>query len=213
MSNKRCGFSELILSCLLLVSLLGSPGHAAAQDTEWAQYRGPNRDGVALSSPSIKPWPEGGQPSEVWKRPIGEGFSASSLAGDRLLTAFMEEGATFVAAFDRATGEEIWRTNIGAAFEEEMGNGPRSTPTIDGDFAYILNSHGSLFCEYMIRPVLSLKRLFFDETGENVRYQYSRDGSQEETMDYLEFIARVTSHIPDKGQVMIYCFARHVGGQ
>ncbi len=36
-----------------------------------------------------------------------------------------------------------------------------------------------------------------------VRYQYSRHDSQEESMNYLEFIARVTSHIPDKGQVMI----------
>ena len=45
--------------------------------------------------------------------------------------------------------------------------------------------------------------LFFDETGSKVRYQYSRHGSQEESMDYLEFIARVTSHIPDKGQVMV----------
>jgi hypothetical protein len=25
-------------------------------------------------------------------------------------------------------------------------------------------------------------------------------------MDYLEFIARVTSHIPDKGQVMVRCY-------
>jgi hypothetical protein len=57
--------------------------------------------------------------------------------------------------------------------------------------------------KYMIRPVLSLKRLFFDETAGKVRYQYSRHGSQEESMDYLEFIARVTSHILDKGQVMI----------
>ncbi|MBW6500295.1 MAG: transposase [Bacteroidales bacterium] len=57
--------------------------------------------------------------------------------------------------------------------------------------------------KYMIRPVLSLKRLFFDETGGKVRYQHSRHGSQEESMDYLEFIARVTSHIPDKGQVMV----------
>jgi len=48
-----------------------------------------------------------------------------------------------------------------------------------------------------------LKRLFFDETGGKIRYQYSRQGSQEESMDYLEFIARVTSHIPDKGQVMV----------
>jgi hypothetical protein len=57
--------------------------------------------------------------------------------------------------------------------------------------------------KYMIRPLLSLKRLFFDETEGKIRYQHSRRGSQEESMDYLEFIARVTSHIPDKGQVMI----------
>jgi hypothetical protein len=55
----------------------------------------------------------------------------------------------------------------------------------------------------MIRPLLSLKRLFFYETVSKLRYPYSKDGSQEESMDYLEFIARVTSHIPDKGQVMI----------
>ena len=28
-------------------------------------------------------------------------------------------------------------------------------------------------------------------------------GAEQEVMDYLEFIARVTSHIPDKGQVMV----------
>lgn len=50
----------------------------------------------------------------------------------------------------------------------------------------------------MIRPLLSLKRLFFDESKGKVRYQYDNHGSQEELMDYLEIIARVTSHIPDK---------------
>jgi hypothetical protein len=55
----------------------------------------------------------------------------------------------------------------------------------------------------MIRPLLSLKRLFFDETGGKVRYQYGKGRAEEEWMDYLEFIARVTSHIPDKGQVMV----------
>ncbi|MFW6160992.1 MAG: transposase [Acidobacteriota bacterium] len=60
--------------------------------------------------------------------------------------------------------------------------------------------------KYMIRPLLSLKRMFFDETGGKVCYRYSRKSSQEESMDYTEFIARVTSHIPDKGQVMVrYC--------
>jgi len=43
--------------------------------------------------------------------------------------------------------------------------------------------------KHMIRPLLSLKRLFFDEKEGKVRYQHSRHGSQEESMDYPEFIA------------------------
>ena len=57
--------------------------------------------------------------------------------------------------------------------------------------------------KYMIRPILSLKRLSFDKTEGQVVYQYGKQSSEFERMDYLEFIARVTSHIPDKGQVMI----------
>jgi len=58
----------------------------------------------------------------------------------------------------------------------------------------------------VVFTVPKMLRLFFDETAGKVCYQYSRRASQEESMHYLEFIARVTSHIPDKGQVMIrYC--------
>jgi len=49
--------------------------------------------------------------------------------------------------------------------------------------------------------------LFFDETAGKLLYQVDKHGSQEEAMDYLELMARVTSHIPDKGQVM----ARYYG--
>ena len=55
----------------------------------------------------------------------------------------------------------------------------------------------------MIRPILSLQRLSFDENEGRVLYQYDRGKLDTDRMDYLEFIARVTSHIPDKGQVMI----------
>jgi len=57
--------------------------------------------------------------------------------------------------------------------------------------------------KYMIRPVLALERLTFLEPEGKVGYRWSRDTAGLETMDYLEFIARVTSHIPDKGQVMV----------
>ena len=55
----------------------------------------------------------------------------------------------------------------------------------------------------MIRPLLSLERLSFDEKDGKVCYPYRKDAEEIERMDYLEFIAPVTSHIPGKGQVMV----------
>jgi hypothetical protein len=57
--------------------------------------------------------------------------------------------------------------------------------------------------KYMIRPLLSLERLSLDEKQGQVCYRYGKGAGELERMDYLEFIARVTSHIPDKGQVMV----------
>jgi hypothetical protein len=65
----------------------------------------------------------------------------------------------------------------------------------------------------MVRPILALDRLLFLEHEGKVGYRHGQNGAELETMDYLEFIARVTSHIPDKGQVMVryygLCKAQH----
>jgi len=60
--------------------------------------------------------------------------------------------------------------------------------------------------KYMIRPLLSLERLSLDEREGKVGYRYGKEASEVERMDYLEFIARTTSHIPDKGQVTVRYF-------
>jgi hypothetical protein len=57
--------------------------------------------------------------------------------------------------------------------------------------------------KYMIRPLLSLERLSLDEREGQVCYRYGEGAEEVERMDYLEFIARVTSHIPDKRQVTV----------
>jgi hypothetical protein len=57
--------------------------------------------------------------------------------------------------------------------------------------------------KYMIRPLLSLERLRLDEKEGQVCYRYGKGAGELEKMDYLEFIARTTSHIPDKGQVTV----------
>ena len=66
--------------------------------------------------------------------------------------------------------------------------------------------------KYMIRPVLALERLSFLEAEGKVGYRSGEKGSAPETMDYLEFIARVTSHIPDKGQVMVRYYGLYANG-
>jgi hypothetical protein len=60
---------------------------------------------------------------------------------------------------------------------------------------------------YMAKPILALGRLAFDEEGGKVIYQYGDRDTDRVEMDYLDFIARVTAHIPDKGQVMIRYYA------
>ena len=57
--------------------------------------------------------------------------------------------------------------------------------------------------KYMIRPLLSLERLSFSEKEGKVCYRYGKVAEEVEQMNYLEFIARVVSHIPDKGQVTV----------
>jgi len=60
--------------------------------------------------------------------------------------------------------------------------------------------------KYMVRPLLSLERLSLDEREGRIAYRCGKETRETERMDYLEFIARVTSHIPDKGQVTIRYF-------
>jgi hypothetical protein len=56
-----------------------------------------------------------------------------------------------------------------------------------------------------IKAGLTLERLTLLEGEGKVGYRHGEKGAELETMDYLEFIARVTSHIPDKGQVTVRC--------
>jgi len=60
---------------------------------------------------------------------------------------------------------------------------------------------------YMAKPIVALGRLSFNGDQGKVVYRYGKGGADKVEMDYLDFIARVTAHIPDKGQVM----TRHYG--
>jgi outer membrane protein assembly factor BamB len=117
-----------------------------ASAADWPQWRGPNRDGKSLETGLVASWPAGG-PRVVWKaQGLGEGYSSFAVVGGRLYTQGQQGNQQFVLAIDANTGKQLWKTPSGRAFGNDKGNGPRGTPTIDGNRLYALASDGMLLC-------------------------------------------------------------------
>jgi len=132
----------LTLATVLLLVVVQQAGAQSA--TNWPQWRGPNRDGVSKETGLLKQWPADGPPL-VWKASgAGNGYSSFSIANGKLYTMGVRGDREFVVAFDLATGKEAWATPSGSAFQNDRGNGPRGTPTIDGDRLYALGGNGDL---------------------------------------------------------------------
>jgi outer membrane protein assembly factor BamB len=62
----------------------------------------------------------------------------------RLFTLGARGDTEFVIAFDVASGKRLWETTHGRRYSNNRGNGPRSTPTIEGDRVYVLGANGDL---------------------------------------------------------------------
>jgi hypothetical protein len=119
---------------------------AAQSGNDWPQWRGPNRDGVSKETGLLKQWPTNGPPL-VWKASgAGGGYSSLAVAGGRLFTMGLRGGREYIVAFDVSTGKEVWATPNGSAFRNDRGDGPRGTPTIDGERLYALGGNGDLSC-------------------------------------------------------------------
>jgi len=118
----------------------------AQSGANWPQWRGPNRDGISKETGLLKEWPAQG-PALVWKASgAGRGYSSFSIANGRLYTMGLRGDREFVIAFDIANGKEVWATPHGGAFRNDRGDGPRGTPTIDGERIYALGGKGDLSC-------------------------------------------------------------------
>jgi outer membrane protein assembly factor BamB len=138
--------SAVICGLFMLVAgqgLAGAAPPAAGGDAGWPQYRGVNRDGVATTGGSPLTWPAAG-PRVVWKHDVGAGFSQLTVGNGAVFTGLAGEEQEFVVRLDGESGEEVWRTPIGSSFQDQFGNGPRSTPTLDGEMLYILSAGSSL---------------------------------------------------------------------
>lgn len=131
----------LLLCAVALVPSASAQESAARID--WPQFRGPNRDGISPEVGLLQQWPDGGPP-ELWRVPLGSGFSAVSIVGDRAFTMFGRDGQTWLAALDVADGSTVWEIRFDEMYRNGQGDGPRATPTVDGDRVYALSGRGRM---------------------------------------------------------------------
>jgi outer membrane protein assembly factor BamB len=146
----------------------------AAQSTDWPQWRGPNRDGISKETGLLKSWPANG-PAMLWKaKGAGNGYSSFAIANGKLYTMGLRGDREFIVAFDVATGKELWATQHGGAYRNDRGDGPRGTPTVDGDRLYALGGNGDLSClDARTGKVFWSKNVLKEFGGSNIRWGIS----------------------------------------
>lgn len=141
--NRYQATFRFIYFMLICSSMIVGIQSYADPAQEWPQWRGMNRDGISQETGLLKIWPAEG-PKVLWKVPVGDGYSAVSVSGGRLYTMDAKGEDEFVVCLDATTGKEIWRFRSDANFINEQGNGPRGTPTVDGDGVYALGAQARL---------------------------------------------------------------------
>ena len=133
--NVSKTLTHLAFACLLTV------GSATAAD-DWAQWRGPNRNGISTETGLLKEW-TGDGPELLWRtKGLGSAMSSVSISDGRIYTLGEKGGKTFLHCRGLDDGAEIWSTEVGG------GGQPNCTPTVDAEAALVfsVSRGGDLSC-------------------------------------------------------------------
>jgi outer membrane protein assembly factor BamB len=142
--------THFLIACNRAIAIIVFAGsHAPAFAADWPQWRGPERTGISKETGLLQQWPEKGPPLAWTYRDAGLGFSSFAVVGDKLYTLGTRGDDEIVIALDATSGKELWTARIGPIFtfpQNEFGDGPRGTPTIDGQHLYAIGGQGILIC-------------------------------------------------------------------
>jgi outer membrane protein assembly factor BamB len=101
---------------------------------------------VSKETGLLKSWPKSGPPLLWTFKDAGIGFSGPAVVGNRLYTMGAQGQEETVFALDTSTVKKVWTAPVGQLYTEGHGDGPRCTPTVDGDSIYALAARGNLVC-------------------------------------------------------------------
>ena len=155
-----------------LLCTVGGAITATLSAADWAQWRGPTRDGISGESGWSHAWGAEG-PKVLWKASVGIGCSSFTAAGDRVYTIGNKDDLDTVFCFDAATGKVLWKHSYPQPLDPNMfEGGPGCSPAIDGPRIYTVARHGLLLCLEEGRVVWS-KHLVKDFGGKQPTWGFA----------------------------------------
>jgi enterochelin esterase-like enzyme/outer membrane protein assembly factor BamB len=141
MKARRVRVPRAALACLFIASSAAAAPTRASRD--WPGLRGPSHDATGsglfegVAAPGL---------AVAWTAQAGSGYSGVAVVDGRAFTGFAAGSDDVVAAFDAATGRELWRAPLGPSHAGHDGShsGPIATPAADARRVYALGPRGRL---------------------------------------------------------------------
>lgn len=119
-----------------------STATVAIGNRDWPGWRGPSHDGHAAAKQTV-PLTWSDTENVVWEADVpGRGSSSPTVVGDRVYLTSCDEptGSQSVYAFDRGTGQLVWKQEVhasGAMRKHERSTGASSSVTCDGERLFV----------------------------------------------------------------------------
>ncbi len=139
----RCG--RLVAASLLAIVAISEGSAARAEN--WAQWRGPDNNGVTRETPLPTTWSS--KENVLWRTPLpGPAGATPVVFGDRIFVS-SAKGQDLVLLCLDTSGKVLWERTVGTGDEPvrgDEGNMASPSPSTDGKHVWIFMGTGDLAC-------------------------------------------------------------------